>query len=328
MKKISRFVSIMLVAILIVITLSGCSQSVNEEPQGSELVYFDLDIEAVPLSATPTAFTIPIPVASGSQTSTNQRSIIDFSNARDGYVMVRVTSSTTRQLRVRVTGPSNVIYQYRLDQGGAWEVFPLSDGNGRYNVQLFEQVQGNSFQTLNSANFTVTLKDEFTPFLRPNQFVNFNRNSQIVTKAAELTDGVTGVYPRVEAIYNFVIRNIRYDRTFAAEVQRGMHAGYVPNLDSVLERRRGICFDYASLMTGMLRSLGIPTRLVTGYAGTQFHAWIDVFSETEGWINNVIHFDGEQWNLMDPTFASTGNQSSDVMRFIGDGQNYSPRFRY
>jgi len=81
-------------------------------------------------------------------------------------------------------------------------------------------------------------------------------------------------------------------------------------------------------MSAMLRSLGIPTRLVTGYVGEQFHAWIDVFSETDGWINNVIQFDGKSWNLMDPTFASTGNQSAEVMKFIGDGKNYSPRFHY
>ena len=165
-------------------------------------------------------------------------------------------------------------------------------------------------------------------FIRSNQFVNFNSDSAVVSKAAELVTGVSGLYPRVTAIYDFVIRNITYDRTFAAEVTRGMHAGYVPDVDAVLSRGRGICFDYAALMTAMLRSLGIPTRLVVGYAGTQYHAWIDVYSETDGWINNVIHFDGNRWNLMDPTFAATGNQSADVMRFIGDGTNYSPRFLY
>ena len=275
---------------------------------------------------TSSAFTIPVPSASGTAVRENERAAIDFSNARDGYVMIRTTRNTTRRIVVTITGPSGVRYQYRLNGNGAWEVFPLSDGNGRYVIGVNEQIEGSRFAVLNTADINVTLRDEFAPFLRPNQFVNFNANSRSTAKAAELTRGISGTYPRVEAIFNFVINNITYDRVFAQEVSQGKHSGYVPDVDAVLARGKGICFDYAALMTAMLRSLGIPTRLVIGYAGDQFHAWIDVFSETDGWINNIIHFNGRAWNLMDPTFAATGNQSAEVLRFIGDGTNYSPRF--
>jgi len=292
-----------------------------------EIVYIDTALDAIPLSAAPAVFTIPVPSASGTRHATNHRAAIDFSNVRDGYVMARVTRNTTTQIRVTVVGPGGVVYQYRLNGSSNWEVFPLSAGNGSYTVRVLEQIEGSRFSVINTATFSVSLTNEFVPFLRPNQFVNFNRDSAVTAKAAELIDGISGFHPRVEAIYNFVINNIRYDRVFAREVQRGMHSGYVPDVDAVLERRRGICFDYASLMAAMLRSIGIPTRLVIGYAGDQFHAWIDVFSETEGWVNNAIRFDGRRWILMDPTFAATGNQSAEVMRFIGDGTNYSPRFR-
>jgi transglutaminase-like putative cysteine protease len=221
-----------------------------------------------------------------------------------------------------------VQYQYRLNQQGRHEVFPLSDGNGTYTITVFEQIEGNRFATANSATINVTLRDQFAPFIRPNQYVNFNKDSKVVAKAAELVRGVDGLYNRVAAVYNFVIGNITYDRNFAAEVQKGMHAGYLPNVDAVLASGKGICFDYAALMTAMLRSQGIAARLVVGYAGQQYHAWIDVYSDTDGWINTLIFFDGRNWNLMDPTFAATGNQSADVMRFIGDGTNYSARFLY
>ena len=78
----------------------------------------------------------------------------------------------------------------------------------------------------------------------------------------------------------------------------------------------------------MLRSQGIPTKLVVGYAGKAYHAWISVYSEETGWINNVIYFDGKDWKLMDPTFASTANQSAAVMKYIGDGTNYTTKFLY
>jgi len=292
----------------------------------NEVIVIEPITEIIPLSANLVTFDIPIPVASGIRVSSNGRSEIDYSNTRLGYVKVRILEPTPLQLRVRITGPSGVIYQYRLDQGGAWDVFPLSDGNGSYTVSVFRQLEGSRFNMINTVTFDVALTDEFAPFLRPNQFVNFNQNSAVVAKSAELVRGIEGTYPRVEAIFNFVVSNIEYDIRFAQEVTQGMHSGYVPDVDAVLARGKGICFDYASLMTAMLRSIGIPTRLVIGYVGDVFHAWIDVYSEIDGWINNIIHLDGNVWNLMDPTFASTGNQSATVMRFIGNAQNYSPRF--
>ena len=31
---------------------------------------------------------------------------------------------------------------------------------------------------------------------------------------------------------------------------------------------------------------------------------------------------------MDPTFASTGNKSEDIMKYIGDGANYTAKYLY
>jgi hypothetical protein len=78
----------------------------------------------------------------------------------------------------------------------------------------------------------------------------------------------------------------------------------------------------------MLRSQGIPARLVIGYAGQAYHAWIDVWSRETGWVSSIIFFDGQTWHLMDPTFASSSGNSEDFQRYIGDGSNYSARFLY
>jgi len=81
-------------------------------------------------------------------------------------------------------------------------------------------------------------------------------------------------------------------------------------------------------MTGMLRSQGVPCKLVVGYAGKAYHAWINVWSEESGWINGVIYFDGKTWQRMDPTFASSANQSKSIMAYIGDGKNYTAKYLY
>ena len=136
--------------------------------------------------------------------------------------------------------------------------------------------------------------------------------------------GVSEDDQNVGVIYNYVINHITYDRAKAAKVT----SGYLPDLDQVLESKKGICFDYAALMTGMLRSQGVPCKLVIGYAGTAYHAWISVWVEGVGWVENVVYFDGTTWQRMDPTFASTGGQSEKIMAYIGDGQNYSAKYLY
>lgn len=170
----------------------------------------------------------------------------------------------------------------------------------------------------------MTLKDELVPFLRPNQYVNYTEDSQAVALAAELTAGMTDNLEKVKTIYDYVVQNISYDRLLAAKVQ----SGYLPDIDQVLAKKKGICFDYAALMSAMLRSQEVPTKLVVGYTGSVYHAWINVYSEEEGWIDAAIYFDGQEWKLMDPTFASSNNSSQAIMKYIGNGANYQAKYLY
>ena len=103
------------------------------------------------------------------------------------------------------------------------------------------------------------------------------------------------------------------------EKAKTVTSGYLPELDAVLAERKGICFDYAALMTAMLRSQEVPCKLVVGYAGSVYHAWISVWTEDNGWIDGVIFFDGNTWKRMDPTFASSGEGDPEIMEFIQNG---------
>ena len=93
-------------------------------------------------------------------------------------------------------------------------------------------------------SFSVTLSDEFAPFLRPNQYVNYASAAKTTAKAAELTNGVAKEFDKVVKVYDFVVNNLTYDKNKAATVK----SGYLPVLDSVLAAKTGICFDYAALM--------------------------------------------------------------------------------
>jgi len=310
-------ISIVMLSVLMLMT-SAISLSDSGTADTRELV--EILPTAIPLAFSPV--TIPMPTASGVDVSRNARAEVDYSNIRYGYIMARIVDTSIPGARIIINGPTGTRYQYRLATNGSWEVFPLSDGNGAYSIGIFEQVVGNQFASSVSLNINVRLVDEFAPFLRPNQFVNFTNTSPAVQRARTLVQGSSSVIDAVTRIYTFVIDNIEYDFQLAETVQ----SGYVPNIDLVYSRRRGICFDYAALMTAMLRSQGVPTKLIIGYAGPMFHAWISVHSPETGWINNLIWFDGTNWSIMDPTFSSTSNGSDDFARFIGDGTNYNPLY--
>ena len=75
-------------------------------------------------------------------------------------------------------------------------------------------------------------------------------------------------------------------------VAAGQQSGYVPDIDDMLETKMGICFDFSALMGALLRSQGVPTQMVMGYADITYHAW------------NNIYIDGE-WVRYDATSAVT-----------------------
>lgn len=69
-------------------------------------------------------------------------------------------------------------------------------------------------------------------------------------------------------------------------------------IDEVLEKREGVCQDFAHLMIGALRSLGLPARYVSGYLRTRAkekdpalvgadasHAWVSVYCGGLGWLD-------------------------------------------
>jgi transglutaminase-like putative cysteine protease len=69
-------------------------------------------------------------------------------------------------------------------------------------------------------------------------------------------------------------------------------------LVEVFHQRSGVCQDFAHLMLGMLRTLGLPARYVSGYLLTQplqgkarltgadaSHAWVSIWCPVLGWVD-------------------------------------------
>ncbi len=264
-----------------------------------------------------------VPVASGETVFGNEFATLDASHVSDGYVVIKYTGASPK-VKLQITGPTSITYTYSLSTNAPIdEVFPLQCGNGEYTINVFENIEGTKYSLVFTQPVEVTLTDEFSPFLYPNQYVNFTASNKAVEKGSYLAYVCNNDLDVVSEVYNYMITHITYDHEEAQSVQ----SGYIPDVDEVLATRTGICLDYAALMTTMLRSQRIPTRMEIGYAGTAYHAWLSTYITDIGWVNGMIEFDGKDWSLMDPTFASN-LQDEALKDFIGDGSNYSVKYIY
>lgn len=268
------------------------------------------------------ATNIRTPHADGTVKYQNGTVTLDASNASHGYFMVKYSGGNPK-IKVQIS-KGGLTYTYDLKARQDYEVFPVSEGNGTYNIKVFENVSGNQYAQAFSQDVSVSLADQFEPFLYPNQYVNFTPNSAAVAKGAEVAASAADEMGVVANVYNYCINNMTYDTYKAQTVQ----SGYLPNVDQILAARTGICFDYAALMVTMLRTQDIPAKLVVGYTGSAYHAWVNVYIKEIGWVDSYIYFDGTSWKLMDPTFASSGKGSEAIKQYIGNGANYQQKYCY
>ena len=265
-----------------------------------------------------------VPSADGVEVQESDVALIDSSNKSNGYFMIEYRGSSEK-VKMTVIGPDGKQYTYLISGFSGLQVYPLTAGNGPYVITVLEVVDValDQYAIAFSAEIDAQLTDEFLPALYPNQYVNFNADTNAVAKAAEVVANASTELDVVQDVYTFVIENVSYDKVKAQTVQYG----YLPVIDETLETGMGICFDYAALTACMLRTQGIPTRLEVGYSGQAYHAWISTYITDIGWIDGIIEFNGEGWTLLDPTLGAS-NDKAGVEAYIGSGTQYITEFIY
>lgn len=227
-----------------------------------------------------------VPLSQGVYVVEENGASIDYSTAEAGYVSVLFDQDTDSPLRARVNGPEGN-YTCTIEPH-QWAQLPLSCGNGSYDVAVLSQKEGNTYIKQVSHQFEVTVDEKEITFLISNPYVNYEEAPVAVATAAELVADKSSDSEKIEAVYQYVHTHMEYDHDKAKTVQ----AGYLPNLDECLAAQKGICYDYASLMAGMLRSQGVPCKIVKGYVQetTEFHCWVSAYNSDIG-----------AWVTLDPT---------------------------
>ncbi len=260
------------------------------------------------------------PLHDGIKVFQSDTETVDVSHIEDGYFMA-LYYGEAEKVKLRLTGPDGIPYTYDMKADGIWDAFPFSAGSGTYTLMIYESMGNDIYFTSMAQELEVNLRNDLLPFLYPNQFVSYAKDSLSVAKAKELTANCKNQIDMVKKIFEFTTTEISYDTQKAETVT----SGYLPDIDETLRTRKGICFDYAALMTGMLRSRGIPTKLQIGFSGEIKHAWISVYLDESGWMDHVIQYDGTGWAMMDPTYVSEMG-AEEAADFVGDGSNYTLQY--
>jgi protein-glutamine gamma-glutamyltransferase len=109
-----------------------------------------------------------------------------------------------------------------------------------------------------------------------------------------------------------------YDKAAALERYLRTHYGYTlqlpqsvledPLANFLFERKQGHCEYFAASMAVMLRTLGIPSRVVNGFRSAEFNDvtgnYVVRAKDAHAWVE--AYFPGYGWQTFDPTPASIG----------------------
>ncbi len=278
---------------------------------------------------------------------------IDWSTANKGYVRVKVNEQLTENTDCTV--------RWYNDNGDSkfshwalpleWTNIPLFEGKGKYVITISQEFGDGLFDITPEemdviyrdalqAVFTADIENLDATWLLSTPKIDFDHAPEVTAKAKELTKDCKTDAEKITVIFEYVAKTIKYDydeyKQIIAETIKNniayetgnedniegkyMPAEYGP-LSEIFENKKGICHDYARLMAGMLRSLGIPCKVCVGPAytgrivenysedGWENHAWVAVKPESGTLDKQALGAGNEAdgWIRLDPTWGNTSS---------------------
>src|SRR2546427_456505 len=132
----------------------------------------------------------------------------------------------------------------------------------------------------------------YPTFIREHYLQLPDTSQRVAAFAREVTSAASTPYGRARAIEQHLRRSYQYSLDVGTTVSAD------PVDDFLFTRKTGYCEHYATAMVVLLRTLGIPARLVTGFLpgvwndfGNYYtirqqdaHAWVEVYFPRSGWV--------------------------------------------
>ena len=125
--------------------------------------------------------------------------------------------------------------------------------------------------------------------------------------------------PRLEA--RLIEARLRKDYRYDVDSPSG--GAKNPLLDFLFVSKRGHCEFYSTAMAVLLRTLGVPTRNVTGFIGGTYNRFARSYAVRQGdahsWVE--VYLDDTGWTRFDPTPPANAAPQSDItglLAFVRD----------
>jgi transglutaminase/protease-like cytokinesis protein 3 len=143
-----------------------------------------------------------------------------------------------------------------------------------------------------------------TAFILPAQNLNlrdFEKNVHSLT--LHITQNISDDSLKVEAIYNWVTSNIRYDTYFRRRLDGDSSLTQEP--DYVIKSKRAVCIGFSKLIKEMCSIAQIKAKIIEGIAKNDggFRADPDGHAWNVVKINNSWYFLDATWGITSPQFA-------------------------
>lgn len=239
------------------------------------------------------------------------------------YLLVRVIDIDTEAKKTDGVGRIGSDGQYDID---------LSLGrlaNGKYYVDVYGNHERYNYYTSSILSGVILKKTDDSLFFEAspaygqnlriyngNQLEasdyemtpNTRSTSEFVTAISELAEEITGSiagdYEKLQAIHDWVAKEIYYDKDFLNGKTKRTNINSI----AVLNNRYAVCSGYANLTNDLLAAAGIPSRQVIGYALgiTSEVGWddVDLQNVDPNHVWNEVYIDG-RWIIIDATWDSS-----------------------
>lgn len=190
--------------------------------------------------------------------------------------------------------------RFNLSVTPTGSVRPYTDGFGNRTHLVTVGKVHSVLEVVTRSELSTTLENPFAPPsksprpLSPSEMVDFLSPSPLVPALPEFVALAEPLRPASpEATFDAARAMSRLvHETFA--YQRNVTT-VATKVDEVMRLRSGVCQDFAHVLIGLCRAVGVPARYVSGYTVAEMpegdeaprsqasHAWVEAYTPTHGW---------------------------------------------
>ena len=219
----------------------------------------------------------------GDQKKTEGGLTIDYSHMDQGYVMVRAQKSDKRMKLTVEHG--TVLLTYSMNNDEKYETIPVQYRSGEYTFSLgiAETADSSQYESAGTISLKCKIPDENSCFLYPNQYVSYSADSPVIEKARELCRDLNNPADIAKAICSYIQDVFCYDfvKSVTADEEQ------LPDIETAWKEKAGIEQDLSAVTCAMLRSQGVPAKLVIGTAEDSDNATIS-WRHSTSWVEIII----------------------------------------